>query len=94
MNKTELIAKIAEEAHLTKAEAERALNAFLGIVEVAMAGGTDINITGFGSFKVVATKGGIRRNPQTGAEIQVAPGRKVKFVPGKGLKLVATAERE
>ncbi|MDR2075094.1 MAG: HU family DNA-binding protein [Holosporales bacterium] len=86
MNKVELVTEIAEVSGLKKIEAEKALDAFVRVVEKALAKGDEIRLVGFGTFSVskrAATEG---RNPKTGAPISI-PERKVpKFKPGKQLK--------
>lgn len=86
MNKTQLIDHIAEQAQLTKQEAGRALEAFLGAVTQTLARGGDVTLVGFGTFVVderAARKG---RNPKTGAEVEIAAAKIPKFRPGKALK--------
>ena len=86
MNKADLIAKIAEEAELSKKSAEAALNAFVGAVEVALKKGDKVQLVGFGSFEVrkrAARKG---RNPQTKEEIKIPASKAPVFKAGKALK--------
>jgi len=86
MNKADLIAKIAEEAELSKKSAEAALNAFVGAVEVALKKGDKVQLVGFGSFEVrkrAARKG---RNPQTKEEIKIPASKAPVFRAGKALK--------
>ena len=86
MNKTDLIAKIAEDAELTKKSAEAALNAFIGAVEGALKKGDKVQLVGFGSFEVrkrAARKG---RNPQTKEEIKIPASKAPVFKAGKALK--------
>jgi DNA-binding protein HU-beta len=80
MNKSELIAKIAENAELTKAEA------FEEAVTEAMKNGDKISIVGFGSFETTQRAARTGRNPQTGKEIQIAAATVPKFKAGKTLK--------
>ncbi|MCL1068614.1 HU family DNA-binding protein [Shewanella olleyana] len=86
MNKSELIAKIAENAELTKAEAGRALKSFEETVTEAMKNGDKISIVGFGSFETSVRAARTGRNPQTGKEIQIAEATVPKFKAGKTLK--------
>ena len=86
MNKSELIAKIAENAELTKAEAGRALKSFEEAVTEAMKNGDKISIVGFGSFETTQRAARTGRNPQTGKEIQIAAATVPKFKAGKTLK--------
>ncbi len=86
MNKADLIAKIAEEAELSKKSAEAALNAFVGAVEGALKKGEKVQLVGFGSFEVrkrAARKG---RNPQTKEEIKIPASKAPVFRAGKALK--------
>ena len=86
MNKSELIAKIAENADLTKAEAGRALKSFEAAVTEAMKNGEKISIVGFGAFETSQRAARTGRNPQTGKEIQIAAATVPKFKAGKTLK--------
>ena len=86
MNKADLIAKIAEEAELSKKSAETALNAFVDAVEGALKKGEKVQLVGFGSFEVrkrAARKG---RNPQTKEEIKIPASKAPVFKAGKALK--------
>lgn len=86
MNKTDLIAKIAEDAELTKKSAEAALNAFIGAIETSLKKGEKVQLVGFGTFEVrqrAARKG---RNPQTKAEIKIPASKAPVFKAGKALK--------
>jgi len=86
MNKSELIAKIAEKAELTKKDAEKALNAFVDSVTEGLKAGEKIVLVGFGSFetkKRAARKG---KNPQTGAIIDIPAATVPTFKVGKALK--------
>ena len=86
MNKTELVAKIAENADLTKAEAARALKSFEETITAALKSGDKISIIGFGSFETTNRAARIGRNPQTGKEIQIPAATVPKFKAGKTLK--------
>ena len=86
MNKTELVAKIAENAELTKAEAARALKSFEEAITESMKNGDKISIVGFGSFETTARAARTGRNPQTGKEIQIAAANVPKFKAGKTLR--------
>jgi DNA-binding protein HU-beta len=85
MNKSELVAAIAESAKLSKAVAERALNGFLGGVEKALAKGESVTLVKFGTFSVIKRAGRTGRNPQTGKPLQIPARKSVKFKTGKGL---------
>lgn len=86
MNKGELVEKIATEAQLSKASANRALDAFMEAVSESLKKGDPVALVGFGTFSVkdrAARKG---RNPQTGAEIQIRASKVPGFKAGKVLK--------
>ncbi|MBV7317542.1 HU family DNA-binding protein [Shewanella sp. NIFS-20-20] len=86
MNKAELIAKIAENAELSKAQANRALKSFEMAVTEAMKNGDKISLVGFGSFEISNRSARTGRNPQTGKEIQIPAAKIPKFKAGKGLR--------
>ena len=86
MTKAELIAGIAQSTGLTKADSERALNAFLSLAKGAIKREGRLPLAGFGTFVVVNRKARTGRNPQTGAPIQISASRVVRFRPGKELK--------
>jgi DNA-binding protein HU-beta len=89
MNKSELVAKIAEGAELTKAQAEKALNSFMAETLAALKAGDKITLVGFGTFSAVSRAARTGRNPQTGKEMQIAAKTNGKFSPGKALKDLA-----
>lgn len=86
MTKADLVVKIAEKANITKANAERALNAFLDTVESTLVKDGKLTLTGFGTFKVEERKARTGRNPRTGDKIEIPATKVVKFSPGKLLK--------
>ena len=86
MNKAELVAKMAEGAELTKAQAEKALNSLIAVTTTALKDGDKIALLGFGTFSAVNRAARIGRNPQTGKEIKIAAKTNGKFTPGKALK--------
>ncbi len=86
MNKSELVAAIAEEAGLTKADAGKALDATVKSITNAMASGDSVAIIGFGTFAVGERAARTGRNPQTGKEMQIPAAKVPKFKPGKSLK--------
>lgn len=86
MNKSELVSSVAQEADITKKDAEKAVNAVFASIEKALAKGDKVQLVGFGTFEVrerAARKG---RNPQTGAEIEIAAAKIPAFKAGKALK--------
>jgi DNA-binding protein HU-beta len=86
MNKNELIDAIAGRSGLSKADAGRALEAFLGSVQSTLASGGSVKITGFGTFSGSHRAATTGRNPRTGEAIQIAASKNAKFKSGKGLK--------
>lgn len=86
MSKAELVEKIAKQADLTKADAERALNAFIDAVTASLKAGDDVALVGFGTFSVGDRAERQGRNPQTGEAITISAKKVVKFKPGKALK--------
>ena len=86
MNKSELVAKIAESAELTKVQAEKALNSFIAETTAALKAGDKITLVGFGTFSAVTRAARTGRNPQTGKDIKIAAKTNGKFAPGKALK--------
>jgi len=85
MNKTDLVAKVAEIIG-TQKQAKEAVDCVLDAITDALASKDSVQIAGFGSFKVSERKARTGRNPQSGASIEI-PARNVpKFVPGKALK--------
>lgn len=90
MNKAELIESMAAEAGITKADAKRALDAFVVSTEKALKKGDRVALVGFGSFSVSKRAARKGRNPQTGKEIKIAAKKVVKFKAGnllsKGIK--------
>lgn len=86
MNKSELVAQVAERANLTKKDAARAVDAVFDSIAAALKAGDKVQIVGFGNFEVRDRKPRKGRNPQTGAEIDIPGGKVPAFKPGKGLK--------
>ena len=86
MNKAELIAAIAEQANLTKADAGRALDGLTQAIENTLKVGESVTLVGFGSFEVRARAERSGRNPQTGEAITIAASKTPAFKPGKSLK--------
>lgn len=86
MNKTELIEHISAKADLSKADAARALEAFIGAVQTTLKKKGTVTLVGFGTFAVTERAARTGRNPRTGEEIKIKKARVPKFRPGKGLK--------
>ena len=85
MNKAQLIDAIAAEASLTKADAKRALDAFIKTTGDALKKGDRVALVGFGSFSVAKRNARTGRNPQTGKEIKIPAKSVVKFKAGSEL---------
>ncbi|MEK9827585.1 MAG: HU family DNA-binding protein [Alphaproteobacteria bacterium] len=86
MNKNELVAAVAEEAGITKADAGNAIDAVFNAIEGALKKGDDVRIVGFGTFAVASRAATTGRNPRTGETIQIKASKQPKFKAGKGLK--------
>ncbi len=86
MNKTELVAAIADKAGLSKKEAEKALKAFTDTVSAQLKKGDKIQLVGFGTFEVTKRAAREGRNPQTGAVMKIPASKAPKFKAGKALK--------
>ena len=86
MNKTELVAAMAEKAELSKKDAEAALKAFTEVVTDELKKGEKIQLVGFGTFEVAERSAREGRNPLTGETITIAASKAPKFKAGKALK--------
>ena len=86
MNKTELVAAIAEDAGLSKKDAEKALKAFTDAVTAELKKKGKVQLVGFGTFEVSKRAARTGRNPQTGAEMKIPASKAPKFKAGKALK--------
>ena len=86
MNKTELIAAMAETSGLSKKDCESALTAFITATENALREGDKVQLVGFGTFEVKERVARTGRNPATGTEIEIPASKAPAFKPGKALK--------
>ena len=86
MNKTELIAAVAEKAGLTKKDAERALNAAFEAITASLVAGDKVQVSGFGIFEVKTREARIGRNPRTKEEIKIPATKLPAFKASKTLK--------
>ena len=90
MNKSELVQSLASKTDMTKADAQRAIDALFntkdGIMTRALKKGDRVQITGFGTFETRKRKARTGRNPRTGKEIKIGPTTTPSFRPGKALK--------
>jgi DNA-binding protein HU-beta len=86
MTKTEIVEKIAKDADITKAAAEKALNSFMDIVKKALKKGDKVALIGFGTFAISKRAARNGRNPRTGETIKIKAAKLPKFTAGKGFK--------
>ncbi len=86
MNKTELIAAVAEKAGLTKKDAERVVSATFETITASLEKGDKVSISGFGIFEVKAREARVGRNPRTKEEIQIPATKLPAFKASKTLK--------
>ena len=86
MNKAELVAAIAENADITRKDAEKAVKAFVDVVTEELKKGEKVQVVGFGTFEVVERAAREGRNPHTGEPMPIAASRAPKFKAGKVLK--------
>ena len=86
MNKTELVAAMAEKTELSKKDAEQALKAFTDVVAEELTKGEKIQLVGFGTFEVAERPAREGRNPRTGETMKIAASKAPKFKAGKALK--------
>lgn len=83
MNKSDLVAKIAEDAEITKAQATEALNTMIEAIRKTMKKGDKVSLVGFGTFSVSKRKARTGINPKTKEKIKIAARKVVRFRPGK-----------
>ncbi|OGP63962.1 MAG: DNA-binding protein HU [Deltaproteobacteria bacterium RBG_13_53_10] len=88
MTKAELVGAVGKEAKISKASAEKAINAFTNAVSKALKKGDKLTLTGFGTFSVAKRKARIGRNPQTGKEIKIPATKIAKFKAGNVLRVI------
>lgn len=86
MNKTELVTAIAENAEISKKDAEKALKAFVEVITEELKKGEKVQLVGFGTFEVSSRSAREGRNPQTGKTMKIAACKAPKFKAGKALK--------
>jgi len=86
MNKAELIEHVANETEMTKADAQRAVEAVFGGIRATVKKGNDARFVGFGTFTVAKRAATTGRNPRTGEAIKIKASKNVKFKAGKELK--------
>ncbi len=86
MIKVDLVNAVSKLAAITKVKAEVAVDAVFDAMRMSMHRGERVELRGFGVFQVKPRKRGIGRNPRTGEEIRIPPGRTIRFKPGKRLQ--------
>jgi len=86
VNKTELVASVAEKTGLTKKDAEKAVNALFDSVQDALTAGDKVQMIGFGTFEVKERAARKGRNPRTGQDIEIPASKNPVFKAGKALK--------
>ncbi len=86
MNKNDLIATVADNTDLTKADATRAVDSVFEAITKSLKKGNEVRLVGFGTFSVVKRKASQGRNPRTGEAIQIKASKQPKFKAGKSLK--------
>ena len=88
MIKQDLIQRVVERTGLPRVQAEAAVDAIFEAMKAALGRGDRIELRGFGVFNVKPRKTGVGRNPRTGAEVSIAPGKAVRFKPGRELHML------
>jgi nucleoid DNA-binding protein len=86
IGKTELAQQVAEQAGLSRSQANKAVDAVLESITTALQKDDEVRLTGFGSFKVTQTKARTGRNPRTGETLNIAAGKRPTFTAGSRLK--------
>ncbi|MFP4003175.1 MAG: HU family DNA-binding protein [Alphaproteobacteria bacterium] len=86
MNKNELIAQVADNANLSKADATRAVDGVFDVITESLKGGDEVRLVGFGTFSVTQRAATEGRNPRTGEPIKIPASKQPKFKAGKALK--------
>jgi DNA-binding protein HU-beta len=86
--KQDLIQRVVERTGLPRVKAEAAVDAIFEAMKAALGRGDRIELRGFGVFNVKPRKTGVGRNPRTGAEVSIAPGKAVRFKPGRELHML------
>jgi nucleoid DNA-binding protein len=86
MIKQDLIQRVVDRTGLPRTKAEQAVEAVFRTMKRALVAGERIELRGFGVFTIKPRKTGIGRNPRTGTEVDITPGRAVRFKPGRELQ--------
>ena len=88
MIKADLVRRVMDNVELPQAKANEAVNIVFDAMREALTKGERIELRGFGVFVVKNRKRGIGRNPKTGVEVAIPPGKTIRFKPGKALRVV------
>ena len=86
MIKLDIVNQVADKTGVAKIKAEVAVESLFEAMKSALQRGERIELRGFGVFQVKPRKRGIGRNPRTGKEVRIPPGRTIRFKPGKDLQ--------
>jgi DNA-binding protein HU-beta len=86
MIKADIVNHVAETTDVPRLKAAQAVDTIIEAMKDALSGGKRIELRGFGVFQVRDRKKGVGRNPKTGVEVEITPGKTVRFKPGKELK--------
>jgi DNA-binding protein HU-beta len=86
VNKNDLVASVANDSGLSKADAAKAVDSVFDTISKALSNGSDVRLVGFGTFSVTQRRASEGRNPRTGERIQIPASRQPKFKAGKALK--------
>ncbi|MBI4460757.1 MAG: integration host factor subunit beta [Acidobacteria bacterium] len=86
MIKLDIVNEVVNRTGITKSKAEQAVETVFGAMKTALEQGDRIELRGFGVFNVKPRKTGVGRNPRTGEEVSIPPGRAIRFKPGKELQ--------
>lgn len=86
MIKADIVNRVAETSDVSRVKAAVAVDTILDTLKAALSEGKRIELRGFGVFQVRDRKRGVGRNPKTGVEVAIAPGKTVRFKPGKELR--------
>jgi DNA-binding protein HU-beta len=86
MIKADIVNQVAERSSVSRVKSAVAVDTIMEAMKDALVGGRRIELRGFGVFQVRDRKKGVGRNPKTGIEVAITPGKTVRFKPGKDLK--------
>lgn len=88
MIKADIVDRVADATDVPRVKAAQAVDTIIEAMRQALAEGKRIELRGFGVFQVRDRKKGVGRNPKTGIEVVITPGKTVRFKPGKELKII------